>query len=146
MIKYLAILFLIWVNVYAKEGASSGMEREQTSQTLKISIGSYTFKARLVDNETTKTLIRMLPLTLEMNDLNGNEKYFHFSTHLPTNVSHPKMIYLGDLMLWKSNSLVLFYQTFSSSYDYTKIGYIEDTTNLVDALGTGNILVKFERE
>lgn len=113
---------------------------------LKITIGNDTFKALLVDNETTSALIQMLPLSLEMNELNGNEKYFHFSTNLPTQSFNPKTIHSGDLVLWGSNSFVLFYQTFSTSYAYTKLGHIEDTTNLAQALGKGTVKVKLELE
>lgn len=31
----------------------------------------------------------MLPLTLDLTELNGNEKYFHFSTNRPTEASNP---------------------------------------------------------
>jgi len=83
---------------------------------------------------------------MDMNELGGNEKYFHFSTALPTQSFNPKMIHTGDVMLWGNNSLVLFYKTFSTSYAYTKIGYIEDTTHLEDVLGKGNVVVKFALE
>jgi hypothetical protein len=59
----------------------------------------------------------------------------------PTNESNPGTIKSGDLMLYGSNTFVLFYETFSSSYSYTKLGKISNTTGLVAALGTGNVTV-----
>ncbi len=35
-------------------------------------------------------------------------------------------------------------KSFSTSYAYTNIGFIEDTKELQDALGGGNIMVRFE--
>ena len=40
---------------------------------------------------------------------------------------------------------MLFYETFSSSYSYTRIGSIDNPTGLAAALGTGNVSVRFEK-
>jgi len=81
-----------------------------------------------------------------MVELNGNEKYVDLSRNLPTNAANPGTIQNGDLMLYGSATLVLFYKTFSTSYSYTKLGRIDDVTGLVAALGTGNVIVSFELE
>jgi hypothetical protein len=113
---------------------------------MKIKIGSETFTAKLYNNATVTAFKILLPLTLNMNELNGNEKYFYLSTNLPTNASNPDTIHTGDLMIWGSNSLVLFYKTFSTSYSYTKLGRIEDTSGLADAVGEGSVTVTIELE
>lgn len=145
MAKYILILLCICFNLYAQEGNITTMQKEKIYQTVLVSINDHTFKLNLFENETTKAFIEKLPLTLAMNELGGNEKYFHFSTNLPTQSFHPKMIHSGDVMLWGNNSFVLFYKTFSTSYAYTKMGYIEDTTHLEEALGKGNVVVTFEK-
>lgn len=81
-----------------------------------------------------------------MVELNGNEKYVDLRRSLPTSAANPGIIQNGDLMLYGSSTLVLFYKTFSTSYSYTKMGRIDDVTGLVAALGTGNISVTFELE
>jgi hypothetical protein len=111
---------------------------------MKIRIGTKTFTAKLYNNATVTAFKALLPLTLNMNELNGNEKYFHLSTNLPTDASSPDTIHTGDLMIWGSNSLVLFYKTFSTSYSYTKLGRIEDTSGLAEAVGEGSVTVNFE--
>jgi len=145
MVKYILILLCSCFHIYAQEGSITTMQKEKIFETILVSVHQQTFKLNLLENETTKAFIEKLPLTLEMNELGGNEKYFHFSTNLPTHSFNPKMIHSGDVMLWGSNSLVLFYKTFSTSYAYTKMGYIEDTTHLMEALGKGDVIVKFER-
>ena len=113
---------------------------------IKITINSQTFTASLLDNNPAKAFKEMLPMTIKMTDLNGNEKYCELPNSLPTNSSNPGTIKNGDLMLYGSKTLVLFYKTFSTSYSYTKLGSVDDVTGLAPTLGSGNITVTFELE
>ena len=88
----------------------------------------------------------MLPMTINMSELNGNEKYFDLPVNLPTNASNPGTIQSGDLMIYGSNTLVLFYKTFSSSYGYTTLGRINDTKGLPSAVGSGSVTITYELE
>lgn len=108
-----------------------------------IQIGNKNFKANLYDNDSAKALIEKMPLTLNMNELNGNEKYCYLQNNLPNDSENVNSINTGDLMLYGSDCIVLFYKNFSTSYSYTKLGYIEDTSGLADALGSGNIQITF---
>jgi hypothetical protein len=83
----------------------------------------------------------MLPMTLEMKDLNSNEKFSDLSRSLPTNTFNPGTIHTGDLLLWGSNTLVLFYKSFNTPYSYTKLGKIENPNGLAQALGSGTVKV-----
>ena len=82
-------------------------------------------------------------MTINMRELNGNEKYFDLPNNLPANASSPGTIQAGDLMLYGSNTLVLFYKSFSTSYNYTPIGRIDDASGLTAALGSENVTVTF---
>lgn len=113
---------------------------------IKITINSQIFTATLSDNETAKAFVKMLPMTINMTELNGNEKYYDLPNSLPTNSSNPQTINNGDFMLYGSRTLVLFYKTFSTSYSYTKLGTIDDITTFASALGSENITVTFGPE
>ena len=115
-----------------------------TGSTMRLKIGNTTFTATLNDNATATAFKSMLPLTVNMIELNGNEKYVDLSSNLPTKATNPGTIQNGDLMFYGSSTLVLFYKTFSTSYSYTKLGRIDDVTGLVAALGSGNVSVMFE--
>jgi len=75
-----------------------------------------------------------------------NEKYFDLSDTLPADASNPGTIQTGDLMLYGSRTLVLFYKTFYTSYTYTHLGRIDDSSGLAAALGSGSVTVTFELE
>lgn len=115
----------------------------QTSK-MKISIGKKTFDAVLFDNPTATSFRKMLPLTLSMTELNSNEKYSELPGQLSIKPSNPGSIRAGDLMMYGSSTLVLFYKSFPTSYSYTPIGRIEDTSGLEEAVGRGSVNVKFE--
>ncbi len=131
-------------------------EIEQTNYTnnlsstrttkMKIAIGSAVFAATLYENPTTKELIAQLPFTLDMTELNGNEKYYDLPNAFPTNPKAGGNIKAGDLMLYEKNVLVLFYKDFNTSYHYTKLGYIDHPNGLAAALGSENVTVKFEKQ
>ena len=115
----------------------------QTS--INIIVGGQTFTATLANSETGKAFAALLPLTVTMNELNGNEKYHYLSSSLPTAAYQPGTIHAGDLMLYGNNCVVLFYETFNSSYSYTPIGSIDNPSGLAAALGSGNVSVRFEK-
>ena len=119
---------------------------EMTKVKIKITVNAQTFTATLLDNNSAKAFKEMLPLTIKMIELNGNEKYCDLKKSLPTNPSNPKTITNGDLMLYESETLVLFYETFSTSYSYTKLGQVDNATGLASALGSRNVTVTFELE
>jgi hypothetical protein len=112
---------------------------------LRIRVGSDTFTATLFDNPTTTAFVARLPLTVSMVELNGNEKYYDLPQSLTSNASNINTAQAGDLVLYNSNTLVLFYETFSTSYRYTRMGRIDNPAGLATALGRGNVTVTFEQ-
>lgn len=120
-------------------------EKESENRVI-IDIGGKTFTAVMYDNETADEFISRLPLTIEMNELNGNEKFYNFQTSFTTHSKPAGRIHNGDLKIYGDNCLVLFYDSFTSGYSYTSLGYISDTEGLTEALGNGNVTVSFSLE
>ena len=105
-------------------------------------INNKKYEIKLENNSTVSALIKELPLEVSMNDLNNNEKYVDLDSSLPTNTYSPKHIEAGDVMLFGNNCLVIFYESFDTSYSYTKIGHIDNLPNL----GGGSISMTFSAE
>ncbi len=108
-------------------------------RTVKVTINDKEYTINLENNETAREFLNHLPLELNMSELNGNEKYVYIDFTLPTNATKPKQISAGDVMLYGNNCLVIFYETFNTQYSYTKIGHIDNLSNL----GNSSISVKF---
>ena len=111
-----------------------------------MSIGERRFAITLTDTAAARTLTAQLPLTLELAELNGNEKHAELVKALPTNASRPGTIRAGDLMLYGANTLVVFYSTFDSSYSYTRLGRVDDPAGLPQALGQRGVRVVFSKD
>ena len=111
---------------------------------MRVIVGDKVFPATLADNNTAEEFRELLPITIDMKELNGNEKYYYFNHNFTVDSSVPDMIHAGDIMLYGQNCLVLFYDTFETTYSYTRIGAINDPTGLAEALGAGQATVTFE--
>ncbi|MBD7987595.1 hypothetical protein H9645_06080 [Luteimonas sp. Sa2BVA3] len=111
-----------------------------------MTIGERRFAVSLADTEAARTLTSRLPFTLTMAELNGNEKHAELPDALPTQATRPGMIQSGDVMLYGSTTLVVFYETFQSSYSYTRIGHVDDAAGLAEALGRGTAHVRFAKD
>lgn len=115
-----------------------------SSDKLKITVGSSVFTASLYDNATANAFKALLPLTINMSELNGDEKFYDFPNNLPSNATAPGSIQNGDIMLYGNRTLVLFYKSFSTSYNYTRIGKVDNTSGYASALGSGATTVRFD--
>ncbi|WP_165042807.1 cyclophilin-like fold protein [Dysgonomonas sp. ZJ709] len=123
---------------------NTGNQTENKGMKLRIKVGSETFSATLANNETAKAFRAMLPITINMAEHAGNEKYYDLPNSLPTAAFSSGTIRNGDIMLFGSRTLVLFYKSFSTSYSYSRIGVIDNASGLESALGAGRITVVFE--
>jgi hypothetical protein len=123
-----------------KQGSMAPQEKTRMWMTIG---GTHRFAVTLENNPAARALAQMLPLTLDMPDLNGNEKHVRLPQSLPTHPARPGTIRTGDVMLYGSDTLVVFYKTFASRYSYTRLGRVDPVDGLVQALGTGSQRIVF---
>lgn len=108
-------------------------------EKLLIQIGDYHFTATLEENEAVSELVAMMkysPITINMSDYAGFEKVGSLGTSLTTSNSRITTD-PGDIVLYNSNQIVMFYG--SNTWSYTKLAHVDDLTNWETALGSGAI-------
>lgn len=110
---------------------------------MSVEIGSKSFTATLEDNVATRELVKMMEkgsISIDMDDYSGFEKVGSLGKSLPTD-NQQITTQAGDLVLYSGNQIVMFYG--SNSWDYTKIGRIDDLSGWEDALGTDSVTAVF---
>ena len=136
----LILLFSLLVPV---AGAVSAQPEELR---MWMTVGERRFAVTLTDNAAARAFAAQLPLTLDMSELNGNEKHADLPKPLPAKANRPGTIRNGDLMLYGADTLVVFYLTFQSSYSYTRLGRVDDPSDLPQALGPRSVRVLFSKD
>lgn len=120
-------------------------EGETMTDKLMLTVRGAAFAVTLEDTDAARELAARLPVSLAMSELNGNEKYTYLDEPLPTAATRPETIHAGDVMLFGDSCLVLFYETFPTSYSYTLVGHVDDPSGLAEALGSGDATVSWSR-
>ena len=159
--KKIIILVLVIcsaLGIYYSKGIIAGDTKEMDQVTenpnegnnkvkrITLEINGKKFLADLENNPSTKALLKQMPLKVKMLELNGNEKHYPLDKSLPTNSKNVGEIKVGDIKLYGDNELVLFYRNFPTSYSYTNLGKIVDTTGLAKAVGKGNVEVHWKED
>ena len=112
-----------------------------TMPQIALLFDDHRYTVALEDTAAARELLTRLPFTLRMADLNNNEKYGDLPRVLPTQPLSIGNIRTGDLMLFASNCLVLFYKDFRTTYRYTPVGRVLHPQGLAEALGSGTVSV-----
>lgn len=104
-------------------------------------INAQEYEVILEKNVAVDELLKLLPLKILMQDLNNNEKCYYLNKPLPSEPGNVSRVEKGDIMLYNDNCLVVFYQSFITPYQYTRLGRIKDPSSLAKNLKDKNIMV-----
>ena len=123
--------------VESHEQPTSQKDTKEDSALIKeisVRIGNSTLAMIVDEGDAGQEFAKSTPFTLEMTKLNDNEIYYEGNETLPTNAYKPKNIDAG---------VVIFYYSFETEYEYTRLGRIRDGYLLKDIIGNGNTTVDF---
>lgn len=114
-------------------------------ETISISVSGKTLPLKIEENQATQALVAALreaPITYEAHDYGGFEKVGALGRTLPASDTQITT-QAGDVILYSSNQIVLFYG--SNSWSYTRLGKIQyeslDELKSFLKAGQGNISV-----
>lgn len=119
----------------------SETETEEMSNKMDIQVGDTIFTSTLENNQAVRELLSILsegPLVLELDDYSGFEKVGPLGFEL-TRSDSQTTTERGDIVLYNGSNIVIFYE--SNSWSYTRLGKIDDLTNLEEALGSGSVTI-----
>jgi hypothetical protein len=91
-------------SAFPAETAATTVQSEESRMWMNV--GERRFAITLADTEAARAFAAMLPLMIDMTDLNSNEKHAALPKSLPGDASRPGTIRNGDLMLYGSRTLV----------------------------------------
>jgi hypothetical protein len=78
---------------------------------ISLTVGDTVLTATMIDNETTRDFISLLPLTLQMNDLFNREKYAHLPRAISEGGGRQNTYEIGDVVYWPPGpDLAIFYR------------------------------------
>ncbi len=128
----LLILLLIFafLKINKNDDEKDNNKDNSVMDIVKIKINDDEYELKLSNNETAKEFLKLLPLNIDMQELNGNEKYYYLNDTFSSNPQKIGKIEKGDVMLYGDDCIVIFYKTFNTAYSYTKIGHIDGLNEL----------------
>ena len=105
----------------------------------RLTINNRALSATLIDSETTRDFISLLPLTLTMKDLFGREKFAHLPRALAEGGKRVRTYEVGDVIYWSPGpDLAIYYRHDSQSIPSPGIivlGKLDVGAEMLDVLG-----------
>ena len=150
VISWLTVLIVLGVCIYVIMHIVENHKLEAEKQmvdsigdlgTIKVSVNGRTYDAKVESNTTAKEFLNILPISLTMNDSDGNRKYSYMYSGLTTSSSKTKNFQAGDIALSGTSTIVVFYKSTNSSGKFIKLGHIDDFPDL----GSGSATISFTK-
>ena len=119
-----------------EETAAAETTENKEEETMKMTIGDVQVNVAWENNDSVRALMdlcREKPLVVEMSMYGGFEQVGGLGKRLPSNDTYTTTS-SGDIVLYSSNQIVVFYG--SNSWEYTRLGHITDR----DQAGMGSLL------
>lgn len=125
---------------HAPCGADNGIMK------IRLKVGDTVLTATLIDSETTRDFISLLPLTLTMNDLFGREKFGHLPRAISEGGKRTRTYEVGDVIYWSPGpDVAMFYRHDGQSIPSPGIIVMGKIDSGVEALNVpGSVKVMIE--
>jgi hypothetical protein len=113
---------------------------------IKMRVGSSDLTATLIDSETTRDFVSLLPLTLTVNDLFGREKFAHLPRAISGGGKRSRTYEVGDVIYWSPGpDVAIYYRHDGQSIPapgIIVIGKIDDGVEALNVAGSVNVTIE----
>ena len=132
----------------SEQTTDNTVAKEEQKTMLQMKIGETKVSVSWEDNDSVaalKELCKDAPLTIQMSMYGGFEQVGSIGTRLPSNDAQTTTS-AGDIVLYSSNQVVVFYG--SNSWAYTRLGHItdQDAAGMASLLSNGNVTITISME
>ena len=132
----------------SEQTTDNTVAEEEQKTMLQMKIGETKVSVSWEDNDSMaalKELCKDAPLTIQMSMYGGFEQVGSIGTRLPSNDAQTTTS-AGDIVLYSSNQVVVFYG--SNSWAYTRLGHItdQDAAGMASLLSNGNVTITISME
>lgn len=93
---------------------------------LRVNIAGNIYTAVSESNKAAQNFLTHLPLDIEMNDLNSNEKRGYTYFKLATDARKLGKVEIGDILIYGDSYVIIATKTFKTNDKYTKLGHIQN--------------------
>ena len=145
----LAVMLISVFSVGTLSGAQT-MKNEALKQTgsmkIRLKLNDKIITATMINSNTTRDFISLLPLSLTMNDLFRREKYAHLTQALSTEGARAHAYEVGKIVYWSPGpDLAIYYRQDGERIPNPGIIVIGKIDSGVEALnGAGSVKVTIE--
>jgi hypothetical protein len=111
-----------------------------------LTVNGKAMTATLIDSETTRDFVSMLPLALTMNDLFGREKFGHLPRPISEGGERTRAYEVGDVIYWSPGpDVAIYYRHDGQSIPapgIIVIGKIDSGAEALDVPGSVDVTIE----
>ena len=124
----LIFFFFIKGNVLKNREEVNQNEADNVGELADISIkmGTKSYKAKSTSTKTTQSFLESLPVTIQMNDVDGNQKYGCMYYKIANESAKTNKVKKGDVLLSGESCVISAYEDFKTINKYVVLGHIDN--------------------
>ena len=137
---FLLLPFLLFVSSCSNHTNTEEVSVMEEEINMRLEIDNKEIEVTWLDNQSTKALKEILPITINMSRYGGFEQVGSLGQRIVSD-DHQLTTEPGDIVLYNSSNIVIFFG--NNSWAYTKLGHINLNKNeLVNLLDKESVTVK----
>ena len=132
----LIFFFFLKGNLLKNRDEVNQNEADKVGQlaNFNVKFGTKTYKAKSTSTETTKSFLESLPVTLDMKDVDDNQKYGCMYYKITSESAKTNKVKKGDVLLSGESCLIVATEDFKTINKYVVLGHIDNLDDVPEGL------------